>query len=1422
MANTGFRGIDVRQTDSNLMFRAFLLDELGQEVTSGTASLYLYELQSDGTLKSYDFDDDLFKTTALTTETASMTHQTGNNGTTDTGIWTHWLNPGASFTPGAVYLAKVTHSDIVAECREFQFGEGQGDMRVDLDGKLTLAPAQSFSTTGSVGSVSIKTGYSLASSQSFSTSGSVGSVTGAVGSVTGSVASVTGSVGSVTGNVGGNVTGSVGSVVGTVASVTGSVGSVTGSVGSVTGSVGSVTADVTVGDYASGKSPADLVLVTPSQPIATDVSGNVSTTVTGDVTVSAASITAIQDGLATSAALSTLQGDVDALPAAADVASAILITPANKLATDGTGNVTAATVSDKTGYSLSASQSFSTSGSVGSVTGNVGGSVASVTADVGITQTGADKVWGSTTRTLSAFGFAVDISTAAVASIWDAALSGISAAGSIGKMFVDKLSGISGQVASQAEVLSISNTTQVRVVSPTSIELPDTGTENILLEIYLYDGSGGMQAPDSTPTLAVRNQAGTDRSGNLGTVTLAATGHYQCTYTVSSTDALEQLTFEWAVTKSSSTSLHGGTTQIVDTTAVDFTSADRTVLNAIAANADAKVSTRLASADYTTPPTAAAIATQVDTTLTGSHSAGSWGTADTSALATSASLAAMQSDVTTIKGNVDATISSRAPAATAISNATWTDARAANLDHLDANISDTAAATDLAAVGADVDTLVTRVDVTLSTRAAAATALSNVTWTDARAGKVDNLDAAVSSRLATSGYTVPPTTADIATAVWSNATRSLTSFGTLVSDITASVWAAAATSLITVGSIGKMFVDRIDAAVSSRLASSGYTAPDNASILAVKAKTDNLPDDPATETTLATLLKTSNYVPPPSAATISTQVASDLAAAHGAGSWATAIVSGLATSSSISTLQASADAIKAKTDNLPTDPASVTAVNTRLAASAYTAPPTVVEVSTQVAADLLTAHGSGDWTTATGFAVAGDAMTLTAGTISSVQSGLATSAAQALIAADVDDLQGAVAAVKAKTDAIPVDPATETTLATLLKASDYTAPPSAATIASTVGSTLTAAHGSGSWSTADVSALATAAAVGTLQTTATAIKSKSDLIPNDPATETTLATLMTSAAYTAPPNVGEISARVIGDLATDHGSGSWTTATGFATSAALTTAQAGISAIKGKTDNLPADPASNTTVNTRLGAEDYTAPPTVDAISAKVLTDIEAAHGSGSYTTADVSSLATAAAVGTLQTDVTAVKAKTDLIPADPATESTLATLFKAADYVTPPTAAAISTKVNADLSAAHGSGSYTTATGFAVAGDSMGLTAGAISAIQSGLATASALATVDTVVDGLATTLGIAGAGLTGIPKTGYKLSADGVDLVVVHGKKLTDAVGIIAGMTAGLLSGADGSDLETLTFKGLDKLTTVAIVQANRLGNRTGVEYP
>ncbi len=91
--------------------------------------------------------------------------------------------------------------------------------------------------------------------------------------------------------------------------------------------------------------------------------------------------------------------------------------------------------------------------------------------------------------------------------------------------------------------------------------------------------------------------------------------------------------------------------------------------------------------------------------------------------------------------------------------------------------------------------------------AAVQTGMTAQGYTTARAAKLDNADVATSTRLASASYTTPPSAATNATAVRSELTTEL---------------------------------GRIDAAVSSRLASAGYTAPDNTSIAAVKIVTDKL------------------------------------------------------------------------------------------------------------------------------------------------------------------------------------------------------------------------------------------------------------------------------------------------------------------------------------------------------------------------------------------------------------------------------------------------------------------------------------------------------------------------------------------------------------------------------------------------------
>lgn len=129
MANIGFKGIDVRQTGTALVFRAFLQTSAGALLGTGTTTIKLYELQSDGTTKSYDFSDNTFKTTALTTETLALTHRPGNNATTTTGNWTVALTTLTGFTVGGVYqvLSNNAGASPTDQMREFQFGSEQGD-----------------------------------------------------------------------------------------------------------------------------------------------------------------------------------------------------------------------------------------------------------------------------------------------------------------------------------------------------------------------------------------------------------------------------------------------------------------------------------------------------------------------------------------------------------------------------------------------------------------------------------------------------------------------------------------------------------------------------------------------------------------------------------------------------------------------------------------------------------------------------------------------------------------------------------------------------------------------------------------------------------------------------------------------------------------------------------------------------------------------------------------------------------------------------------------------------------------------------------------------------------------------------------------------------------------------------------------------
>lgn len=131
MANTGFKGLNAYQTGAAVVFRAALTAS-GAALSTGTTNLNLFELQSDGSLKTYDFADNTFKTTAVTTFNQAMTERAVNNATVHTGIWSFALSTLTGFTTGAVYLWQVGNSlaDSVLSTRSFQYGGAEGDLVV--------------------------------------------------------------------------------------------------------------------------------------------------------------------------------------------------------------------------------------------------------------------------------------------------------------------------------------------------------------------------------------------------------------------------------------------------------------------------------------------------------------------------------------------------------------------------------------------------------------------------------------------------------------------------------------------------------------------------------------------------------------------------------------------------------------------------------------------------------------------------------------------------------------------------------------------------------------------------------------------------------------------------------------------------------------------------------------------------------------------------------------------------------------------------------------------------------------------------------------------------------------------------------------------------------------------------------------------
>ena len=340
--------------------------------------------------------------------------------------------------------------------------------------------------------------------------------------------------------------------------------------------------------------------------------------------------------------------------------------------------------------------------------------------------------------------------------------------------YLDNLS--AGAVALEASLANVANAVQIAMVGPGQMVVPGSGSTTYTFDLFLYDMLGNMEATDSTPTFAAVNAAGTSRSANLSAVTNPSTGQYRVTYSVASTHAVEQIIITATATENSKTLTRSVITPVISVTTLTgdtFTASDRTKLEAVHG--------KLPTKSYLTGTNAA----DGDLNLDEADGSRTPFQADVSLLATASALSAV---ATTASSTLTQATTAATQSTTAATNAVAmtdriTTTRAANLDRLDATISSavtqaTAATTQATTAATQATTAATQATTAASQATTAATqattaatqattAATNTTTlttrlSDARAVKLDNLDAAISSRstfnAGTTNVTVTPGT----------------------------------------------------------------------------------------------------------------------------------------------------------------------------------------------------------------------------------------------------------------------------------------------------------------------------------------------------------------------------------------------------------------------------------------------------------------------------------------------------------------------------------------------------------------------------------------------------------------------------------------------------------------------------------------
>jgi hypothetical protein len=446
----------------------------------------------------------------------------------------------------------------------------------------------------------------------------------------------------------------------------------------------------------------------------------------------------------------------------------------------------------------------SVSGSVGSVTGNVGGSVASVVGNVGGSVGSVVGAVGSVTGNIGGnlVGSVGSLTATAVQNIWDDLTANNTVVGSIGLLITNNLNATVSSRATDAGVWT--NATRT-LTSGANIVLSKgtgiTGFNDISAQNVWDVATSGLTTVGSIG-LKLNTNVDTTISSRMATFTYTAP---PTTAAIATQVWSEPIPGTFAAGSAGQKLNSASSAGDPWNTALPGSYAAGTAGNILGNRLDVAVSSRMATFTYTTPPTAAAIATQVwSETLPGTYTA------------------------TQAGFKLNAAGSAADPWATSLPGA-YTSGTAGFIigNRLDAAVSTRSTLTDIG-----VWTYATRALTDKANFSLASSQTFNMTGniTGSLSGSVGsvsgNVGGSVASVSGSIGGNVNGTVASVVGNVGGNVVGSVGSVSGAVGSISnvSSIWDHLTTNINTLNSIGLQLKTNVDAQISTRLASSSYTA----------------------------------------------------------------------------------------------------------------------------------------------------------------------------------------------------------------------------------------------------------------------------------------------------------------------------------------------------------------------------------------------------------------------------------------------------------------------------------------------------------------------------------------------------------------------------------------------------------------------